>query len=97
MAKQKNIWKFNDEEWKVHVTDIELFEQTKKKFDLGNSFREDSVGASWLHIEDALGRMLKQLLGYHTVHPSLNRYHILVFDQNRILTSRSHEDALFHF
>ena len=37
MAKQKNIWKFNDEEWKIHITDVELFEQTKKKFDLGNS------------------------------------------------------------
>ena len=37
MAKQKNIWKFNDEEWKIHINDVELFEQTKKKFDLGNS------------------------------------------------------------
>ena len=37
MAKQKNIWKFNDEEWKIHITDVELFEQTKKEFDLGNS------------------------------------------------------------
>ena len=37
MAKQKNIWKFNDEEWKIHITDVELFEQAKKKFDLGNS------------------------------------------------------------
>ena len=37
MAKQKNIWKFNDEEWKIHITDVELFEQTKKKFDLRNS------------------------------------------------------------
>ena len=37
MAKQRDIWKFNDDEWKVHITDVELFEQTKKKFDLGNS------------------------------------------------------------
>ena len=37
MAKQKNIWKFNGEAWKIHITDVELFEQTKKKFDLGNS------------------------------------------------------------
>ena len=37
MAKQKNIWKFNDEEWKVHITNAEIFEQAKKKFDLGNS------------------------------------------------------------
>ena len=37
MAKQRDIWKFNDEEWKIHITDVELFEQTKKKFNLGNS------------------------------------------------------------
>ena len=37
MVKQENIWKFNDDEWKVHITDIELLEQAKKKFDLGNS------------------------------------------------------------
>ena len=37
MVKQENIWKFNDEEWKVHITDVELLEQAKKKFDLGNS------------------------------------------------------------
>ena len=37
MVRQENIWKFNDEEWKVHITDIELLEQAKKKFDLGNS------------------------------------------------------------
>ena len=37
MAKQKNIWKFNDDEWKVHISDIALLEQVKKKFDLGNS------------------------------------------------------------
>ena len=37
MVRQENIWKFNDEEWKVHITDAELFEQAKKKFDFGNS------------------------------------------------------------
>ena len=37
MVRQENIWKFNDEEWKVHITDVELLEQAKKKFDLGNS------------------------------------------------------------
>ena len=37
MAKQRDIWKFNDEEWKIHITDVELFEQTKKKFNLGKS------------------------------------------------------------
>jgi hypothetical protein len=34
MAKNENIWKFNDEEWKVHFTDIELLERVKRKFDL---------------------------------------------------------------
>ena len=37
MAKQRNIWKFNDNEWKVHISDNNLLEQVKKKFDLGNS------------------------------------------------------------
>ena len=37
MAKQKNIWKFNDNEWKVHISDNTLLEQLKKKFDLGNA------------------------------------------------------------
>ena len=34
MVRQENIWKFNDEEWKVHFTDIELLERVKIKFDL---------------------------------------------------------------
>ena len=37
MAKQRNIWKFNDNEWKVHISDNALLEQIKKKFDLGKS------------------------------------------------------------
>ena len=37
MAKQKNIWKFNDEEWKAHIDNKDLFEKVKKKFDLGKS------------------------------------------------------------
>jgi len=37
MAKQKNIWKFNDEEWKAHIDSKDLFEKVKKKFDLGKS------------------------------------------------------------
>ena len=24
MAKQRNIWKFNDDEWKVHIEDVDL-------------------------------------------------------------------------
>ena len=37
MARQKNIWKFNDDEWKVHISDASLLEQVKIKFDLGKS------------------------------------------------------------
>jgi len=37
MVKKENIWKFNDEEWKIHFEDIQLLEEAKKKFDLGNS------------------------------------------------------------
>ena len=37
MVKQENIWKFNDEEWKVHFDDNELLQLVKKKFHLGNS------------------------------------------------------------
>ena len=34
MAKQKNIWKFNDEEWKAHIDDKSLYEIVKEKFNL---------------------------------------------------------------
>ena len=37
MVKKENIWKFNDEEWKIHFEDMQLLEEKKKKFDLGNS------------------------------------------------------------
>ena len=37
MAKQKNIWKFNDDEWKVHISDIDLVNDIKIKFDLKDS------------------------------------------------------------
>ena len=37
MAKQKNIWKFNDDEWKVHISDIALVNDIKIKFDLKDS------------------------------------------------------------
>tara|TARA_B100000315_G_scaffold234997_1_gene249507 strand:+ start:622 stop:846 length:225 start_codon:yes stop_codon:yes gene_type:complete len=35
MVKQKNIWKYYDE-WKVHVTKIELFESICQTFNLMN-------------------------------------------------------------
>ena len=37
MAQEKNIWKFNDDEWKVHFTDSDLLMQIKIKFDLKDS------------------------------------------------------------
>ena len=37
MAKQKNIWIFNDDEWKVHISDIALVTDIKIKFDLKES------------------------------------------------------------
>ena len=26
MAKQRDIWKFNDDEWKVHISDNKMYE-----------------------------------------------------------------------
>ena len=34
---QESICKFNDEEWKVHVTSEQLKEEVQKKFNLGKS------------------------------------------------------------
>ena len=36
MVKQKNIWKFNEDEWKVHLTDIKLMESVCQTFNLMN-------------------------------------------------------------
>jgi hypothetical protein len=37
MVKQKNIWKFNDEEWKIHISDKSLKNNVQKKFNLIDS------------------------------------------------------------
>ena len=34
--KQESIWKFNDEEWKVHITSEQLKEEAKKTLILKN-------------------------------------------------------------
>ena len=34
MVKQKDIWKFNDEEWKIHISDKSLKINVQKKFNL---------------------------------------------------------------
>ena len=37
MAKQKNIWKFNDDEWKVHINDNDTLKKLNDVFGLGSS------------------------------------------------------------
>ena len=37
MAKQKNIWKFNDDEWKVHVKDNNILKKLSSTFGLDSS------------------------------------------------------------
>ena len=37
MARQKNIWKFNDEEWKVHISDNKMCEELVNRFGLYRS------------------------------------------------------------
>tara|TARA_Y100000310_G_scaffold321542_1_gene379294 strand:- start:420 stop:641 length:222 start_codon:yes stop_codon:yes gene_type:complete len=37
MANQKDIWKFNDDEWKIHIIDKTLKERVRKKFNLINT------------------------------------------------------------
>ena len=37
MVKQKDIWKFNDEEWKIHISDESLKVNVQKKFNLINT------------------------------------------------------------
>ena len=37
MAKQKDIWKFNDDEWKVHISDNDTLKKLNDVFGLGSS------------------------------------------------------------
>ena len=37
MTQQKNIWKFNEDDWKVHIEDRQLLEKICKKFNLEGS------------------------------------------------------------
>jgi hypothetical protein len=34
MAQQKNIWKFNEDDWKVHIESKELLDKLMEKFSL---------------------------------------------------------------
>ena len=37
MINQKNIWKFNEDDWKVHINDESLLNKLTKKFGLERS------------------------------------------------------------
>ena len=37
MAKQKNIWKFNEDEWKVHIRDSNVLKKLYDAFGLDSS------------------------------------------------------------
>ena len=37
MAKQRNIWKFNDDEWKVHIKDDDICQKLIDNFNLERS------------------------------------------------------------
>ena len=37
MAKQKDIWKFNDDEWKVHIRDNDILKKLYDAFGLDSS------------------------------------------------------------
>ena len=37
MANQKDIWKFNDNEWKIHITSESLKDNLQEKFNLEKS------------------------------------------------------------
>ena len=37
MVKRNDIWKFNDEEWKIHITDESLKIKVQEKFNIGKS------------------------------------------------------------
>ena len=37
MVKKENIWKFNDDDWKIHFDDKELLDKVCDKFNLGTA------------------------------------------------------------
>ena len=37
MVKRNDIWKFNEEEWKIHIKDESLKEKVQEKFNIGKS------------------------------------------------------------
>ena len=68
MAKQKNIWKFNDEEWKAHIDSKDLFEKVKEKFnhiELAQSIIEDSNYLEYLRHEEKNSKNPENLSEFH--------------------------------
>ena len=69
MVKRNDIWKFNDEEWKIHITDESLKVKVQEKFNIGKSgtiyyengnFKEET---SWdLIIPNALINKVKKYI-----------------------------------
>ena len=57
MAKQKDIWKFNDDEWKVHIESSEVCDLLSDKFNITPSTKYYAEGTfeketSWDFIVD---------------------------------------------
>ena len=69
MVKRNDIWKFNDEEWKIHIKDESLKVKVQEKFNIGKSgtiyyengnFKEET---SWdLIIPNALINKVKKYI-----------------------------------
>ena len=69
MVKRNDIWKFNDEEWKIHIKDESLKIKVQEKFNIGKSgtiyyengnFKEET---SWdLIIPNALINKVKKYI-----------------------------------
>ena len=69
MVKRNDIWKFNEEEWKIHIKDDSLKVKVQEKFNIGKSgtiyyengnFKEET---SWdLIIPNALINKVKKYI-----------------------------------
>ena len=69
MVKRNDIWKFNEEEWKIHIKDESLKVKVQEKFNIGKSgtiyyengnFKEET---SWdLIIPNALINKVKKYI-----------------------------------
>ena len=68
MARKNNIWKFNDDEWKVHIDNKEICDKINRKFALKASTVYYETGlfseeTSWdVIVPNNLIRQVKRLL-----------------------------------